>query len=126
MVISQNFKYGDITAKAIRSGMNVYDYFKNGYSEIVYKKALKIEFREASLEFKSEVNTPIFYKGELIHSRRFDLLIADKVLIEIKAVKEIDNGDINQVLNYLKVFNIEVALLFNFGADKFYFRRFVL
>jgi GxxExxY protein len=121
----EHLKYGDITSNTIRCGMNVFDYFKNGYPEVVYKKALIIELKEAVIDFKSEVEKQIFYKGQYIYSRRLDLIICNKVLVEIKAVKELDNCAINQVLNYLKVFDIEVALLFNFGANNFYFKRFV-
>ncbi len=121
-----NLKYSEITSKAIKCGFAVHDYFGCGYPEIVYKKALIIEFAENCLDFEYESEKDIFYKNQHIHTRRFDFLLVDKVLLEVKAVKEIEAKDINQVLNYLKVFNIEVALLFNFGMNNFYFKRFIL
>ena len=121
----ENLKYSDITSKAIKCGYGVHNYFGCGYPEIVYKRALIIDFKEILLDFFYEKEKDIIYKNERIYTRRFDFLLADTVLLEVKAIKEIGGGDINQILNYLKVFNIEVALLFNFGTKDFYFKRFV-
>ena len=122
---TQNLLYGDITSNAIKCGYAVHNYFGPGYPEIVYKRALMIDFKENGLDFLQEHEKDIYYKENHIHSRRLDFMLAGKVLLEVKAVSEIDNGDINQILNYLKIFNIEVALLFNFGMKDFYFKRFI-
>lgn len=53
------------------------------------------------------------------------LLVEDVVLVELKALKEVDNAEINQVLNYLRVFKIEVGLLLNFGASSLFFKRYI-
>jgi GxxExxY protein len=60
-----------------------------------------------------------------IHKRRLDLLVEDVVLLELKALKEVDNGDLNQILNYLRVFKMEVGLILNFGSKSLYFKRYV-
>ena len=120
-----NLKYGDITGKAIKCGFQVYNFFGPGYPEIVYKKALRVDFFEMAMNFKYEQEKDIFYKNNHIHTRRLDFLLEERVLLEVKAIKEIENGDINQVLNYLTVFNVDVALLFNFGQSEFYFKRFI-
>ena len=120
-----HLKYNDITGKAIKCGYQVHDYFGLGYPEVVYKRALRIDFIETDLDFQYEQSIDILYKSNHIYTRRFDFLLKDKVLLEVKAIKEIEPADINQILNYLKVFNLDVALLFNFGMKDFYFKRFI-
>ena len=67
----------------------------------------------------------IIYEGKIIHKRRLDLIVEKVVLLELKALKEVDNSETNQTLNYLRVFNIEAGLLLNFGAPSLFFKRFV-
>jgi GxxExxY protein len=122
---AQDLKYKDLTQKIIGCAMKVHRYFGPGFPEVVYKRALMIEMQKIGLRFKEEVERDIIYEGKIIHKRRLDLIVADVVLLELKALKEIDKSDINQILNYLRVFNIEVSLLLNFGAPGLFFKRFV-
>jgi GxxExxY protein len=121
----QELKYADITEKIICIALKVHTYFGAGFSEIVYHRAMLIELEKIGFSVESEKEQPIFYEQKLIAKRRLDLLIEKKVLIELKAVVEIHPDCMNQVLNYLKVFNIEVGLLLNFGAKSLQIRRFV-
>lgn len=66
---------------------------------------------------------PLNYKNTKVGSRRVDLLIERKILVELKAVGEINNQHISQVLNYLKAYKLEVALLLNFGENSLTFKR---
>ena len=72
-----------------------------------------------------EPERDIFYEGETIYKRRIDLLAEEAVLVELKAQKELDNATINQILNCLKVFDLEVGLLLNFGAPSLFYKRFI-
>jgi len=105
--------------------MRVHRYFGPGFPEIVYKRALMIEFQKLGLAFKQEVEKDIIYENALIYKRRLDLIVENIVLLELKAQKEVDNGDYNQIINYLRVFKMEVSLLLNFGASSLQFKRFV-
>lgn len=67
----------------------------------------------------------LYYKGEKVGKRRVDFLVEDKVMLELKAIGEIDNPHINQILNYLEAYELEVGLLINFGEPSLHFRRFV-
>jgi GxxExxY protein len=60
-----------------------------------------------------------------VGSRRLDLFVEDKVLVELKAIREIDKYEFNQIINYLKVFKLEVGLLLNFGKASLEIKRFV-
>ena len=61
-------------------------------------------------------------KANVIYKRRLDLIVENIILLELKALKEVDNGDYNQIINYLRVFKMEVGLLLNFGAPSLHFK----
>ena len=113
------------TEKIIGCAMKVHRYFGPGFPEKVYQRALMIELGKIGLSVKQEVERDIIYDRKIIHKRRPDLIIENIVLLELKAIKEVDNGDYNQIINYLRIFKIEVSLLFNFGLPSLYFKRFV-
>jgi GxxExxY protein len=121
----QNLKYHELTEKIIGCAMKVHRYFGPGFPEIVYQRALIIELRKIGITCKEEVERDIIYEGKIIHKRRLDLLVEDVVLLELKALKEVDNSEMNQILNYLRIFNIEVGLLLNFGAPSLFFKRYI-
>lgn len=77
------------------------------------------------MKFKQEVERDIIYEDKLIYKRRLDLIVEDVILAELKAIKEVDNTEYNQILNYLRVFNLEVGLLINFGAPSLQFKRLI-
>ena len=121
----QDLKYKDLTEKIIGCAMKVRRYYGSGFPEVVYKRALIIELRKINISCLEEVERDIIYDDKVIHKRRLDLLVEDVVLVELKALKEVDNSEMNQVLNYLRVFKIEVGLLLNFGASSLFFKRYI-
>ncbi len=121
----QDLKYKDLTEKIIGCAMKVHRYFGSGFPEVVYKRALIIELRKIGISCLEEVERDIIYDDKVIHKRRLDLLVEDVVLVELKALKEVDNSEMNQVLNYLRIFKIEVGLLLNFGASSLFFKRYI-
>jgi len=118
-------KYGDITQKVIGCAMKVHGKMKNGYVEAVYQKCLAIEFRKAALLFKEEVDIPIFYEDTIVGRRRADFIVAEKVIVELKARISLENEHIAQTLNYLETSGFEVALLINFGSKSLQFKRLI-
>jgi GxxExxY protein len=121
----QALKYHELTEKIIGCAMKVHRHFGLGFPEIVYKRALIIELEKIGLKLKQEIEKDIIYDDRLIYKRRLDLIVGDVVLVELKAIKEVDNGDYNQILNYLRVFKLEVGLLINFGAPSLQFKRLI-
>jgi GxxExxY protein len=117
-------QYGEITEKIIGCAMKVHRFFGSGFPEIIYKRALRIELEKINLNYTSEVEKDIYYEDRFIGKRRLDLFVNDVVLVELKAISEVDKNCYNQVINYLKVFNLEVGLLLNFGAESLQFKRF--
>lgn len=95
---------------------------------MIYQRALAWEFSQAGLEFAREIEQDIFYKEltEPIGTRRADFVVEGKVLVEIKAVVEMEDVHLAQILNYLKAYKLEVGLLINFGSKSLIFKRLVL
>jgi GxxExxY protein len=120
----KDFKYPDITEKNIGAAMKLHSHFGLGFPEVVYKRALIIELQILGLQCNTETEKEIIYQNKLIAKRRLDLIVENKVLVELKALSEIDKRCHNQIINYLNIFSFEVGLLLNFGRDSLEFKRF--
>ena len=123
-----DLKYKDITEKIIGAAFNVHSFLGNGFQEVIYQRALAWEMSEANLEFQREIEQDIFYKDlpKPIGTRRADFVVEGKVLVELKAIKELEDVHLAQALNYLKAYKLEVGLLINFGSKSLTFKRLVL
>jgi len=131
----EKLKHGDITEKIIGSAFEVHKFLGNaclavrqGFQEVIYQRALAWEMSQVNLNFDREIEEDIFYKElrEPIGTRRADFVVEGKVLVELKALKELEDVHIAQTLNYLKAYRLEVALLLNFGSKSLQFKRLVL
>lgn len=121
-----NYKYSDITEKIIGASITVHKSLGGGnFTENIFHRALVLELSENGLAYESEKEMPVHYKGKLIGKKRVDVLVNEKVLIELKVVSQLEKIHFNQVINYLKVFNLEVGLLVNFGTESLQVKRFV-
>ncbi len=123
-----NLKHQDITQKIIGASFEVHKFLGNGFQEVIYQRALAYELTKCGLAFAREVEQNIFYKdlNEAIGKRRADFIIEDKVLVETKAVIELEDVHLAQVLNYLRAYRFEVGLLINSGSKSMTFKRLVL
>lgn len=121
----EQYKYKDLTGKIIKAAMNVHNTLGLGFQEVIYQRALKIEFTEMGIGFQREYEAPIHYKGTQIGTRRVDFFVEEKVLVELKAISELKPENYMQIINYLTVFKMEVGLLINFGEKRLKFKRFV-
>jgi GxxExxY protein len=121
-------KYRDITDKIIGASFEVHKFLGNGFQEVIYQRALSYEFKMAGLAFEREIDQNIFYKelNDPIGTRRADFVVEQKVLVELKAISELEDVHIAQILNYLRAYKIEVGLLINFGSKSLTFKRLVL
>ena len=98
---------------------------ESGFPEIIYQRSLGVELRAKGIAYQGEVHLPVFYKQTSIGSRRVDFLVEGQVLVELKATNELTSLHYAQVINYLKAYRLEVALLINFGEASLHFKRFV-
>ncbi|NET05289.1 MAG: GxxExxY protein [Merismopedia sp. SIO2A8] len=123
-----NLKYADITKKIIGASFEVHKFLGNGFQEVIYQRALAYEMPQARLDFVREIEKHIYYKDlpKPIGTRRADFVVEDKVLVELKAVIQLEDVHLAQALNYLKVYRLEVGLLINFGSKSLTFKRLVM
>jgi GxxExxY protein len=112
-----------LTRDIIGAAMTVHNTLGTGFMEVVYQRALAIEFARKPIPFERERNMEIHYDGQRVGQRRVDFLVDRMVLVEIKAVRELDSVQLAQAINYLKVFSLPVGLLLNFGGCRLEFKR---
>lgn len=124
MQTENEYKYSNITQTVIGCAMRVHSELGNGFHEIVYQRALRFEMKLNGLAFDEELEMPVYYKSELVGKRRVDFLVEKVVLLELKALGEMGNTEYSRTLNYLKAYDLEVALLINFGENSLKFKRF--
>ncbi|HHV16660.1 MAG TPA: GxxExxY protein [Gelria sp.] len=110
-----NYIYSDLTSKIIGSAYNIFRELGAGFLEKVYENALVLELKEQGLEIKQQHPLKVYYKGQVIGEYYADLVVEDKVLVELKAVNELVSAHEVQLVNYLKATSMKVGLLINFG-----------
>lgn len=122
-MIKEEYKYSELTGKIIGCAMEVHRILGNGFQEVIYQRALAIEMRKQGLEFSREHEMEIFYKGESIGARRVDFFVEGKVMVELKAVIQLEDVHLAQAINYLEAYGMEIGLLINFGSQSLQFKR---
>ena len=122
-MINEKYKYSELTGKIIGAAMEVHKYLGNGFQEVIYQRALSIELDMQNISHEREKEMPLSYKGFDIGKRRVDFFIEEKIMLEIKAVKILENVHLAQAINYLEAYNMEIGLLINFGSASLQFKR---
>lgn len=123
-MIKSEYKHSDITEIVIGCAMKVHNSLGKGFPEIIYQRAFFIELKKTELLIEREIEQPVYYEDHVVGKRRVDFLINKIILVETKAISELDNSCINQILNYIEAFNLEIGLLINFGKDRLEFKRY--
>lgn len=124
--MQDNYQYSELTKEIIGIAMAVHSYLGGGnFTENIYQRALLMDLQENGLTCESEIELPIFYKEKIIGKKRIDILVEKKILLELKVMNQLEPIHFNQVINYLKVFKLEVGLLLNFGTSSLQIKRFV-
>jgi GxxExxY protein len=113
----------ELTHKIIGCAMEVHNTLGNGFQEVIYQRALVIEFSLQNLSFARELEMDLQYKGEHIGTRRVDFFVEDRVMVEIKAIEKLEGTHKAQAINYCEAYNIADGLLINFGAQSLQFHR---
>ena len=118
-------RYSQETYQIIGAAMKVHSLLGPGFTEKVYQDALALEFMERGIPFKREVELHASYKGVTLDSTyKPDFICYDKIIVELKAVKEIDDVHRSQAINYAKVAGFKLSLLFNFEQTSLEKERF--
>ncbi|MFY8166947.1 MAG: GxxExxY protein, partial [Sediminibacterium sp.] len=95
-------KHEELTQKIIGCAMTVHSCLGNGYQELVYQKSLAIEFEMNGIAFESEKSLKIFYKELEIGTRQVDFLVEKTIMLELKAVSQLEDLHLTQAMNYCK------------------------
>ncbi len=116
-------KHEDLTYKIIGCAMEVHKHLGNGFQEVVYQRALAIEMLMQGVEFSREHEMPLQYKGHDIGTRRVDFFVENKIMVEIKAIINLEDVHLAQAMNYVEAYNLEIGLLINFGSKSLQHKR---
>lgn len=103
--------------------MEVHRTLGTGFQEVIYQRAMAIELNNAGLQFSREHKMIIDYKGQKIGTRFVDFFVEQKIMLELKAVKELEGLHLAQAINYLEIYRLKIGLLINFGGTSLQFKR---
>jgi GxxExxY protein len=122
-MINQEYPLSELTAKIIGCAMEVHRILGNGFQEVIYQRALAKEMNLQGLEFSREHEMTINYKGDEIGTRRVDFFVEGQVMVELKAVIQLEDVHLAQAINYLEAYGLNIGLLINFGNTSLQFKR---
>ena len=94
-----------------------------GFQELIYQRALAVEFRNRRITFAREQDMIVYYEGEEIGIRRVDFFVEGKIMVELKALIKLDDLHMAQIVNYLEAYNLPIGLLINFGCKRLEYKR---
>lgn len=103
--------------------MEVHGHLGNGFQEVIYQRALAIEMSLQGLSFDREKEMPVYYKDERIGTRRVDFFVENAIMVELKALIQLEDVHLAQAINYLEAYSMKIGLLINFGAKSLQFKR---
>jgi GxxExxY protein len=116
-------KFDDITYKINGCAMKVHNTLGNGFQEVIYQRCLAIELERSGLNFARELEQDIFYDSIHVGTRRADFVIENDLIVELKALINLENVHLAQVKNYLVAYNKPVGLLINFGSTSLQIKK---
>lgn len=103
--------------------MQVHRTLRSGFQEVIYQRALSIEFELDNLHFIREQEMAIYYRDKAIGTRRVDFFVENSIMVEIKAVIKLEDVHLAQAMNYLECYKMHIGLLLNFGQRSLEFKR---
>jgi GxxExxY protein len=106
----------ETTDRILRCAVEVHRRLGPGLLESVYEAALCVELQASNIAFARQVGIPLYYRGELISEHRIDLVVEDKVIVEVKSVERLAPIHWAQILTYLRVMSLNIGLLLNFNS----------
>jgi GxxExxY protein len=111
-----------LTYAIIGCAMKIHKTLGPGFQEVIYQRCLAMEFQDAGLNFVRELEHAIFYRGVEVGTRRADFVVDNKVVVEIKAMVNLEAVHIAQAKNYTVAYDFPKGLLINFGAQSLQYK----
>lgn len=112
-----------LTHRIIGCAMTVHSALGSGFPEVIYQRALAIEFEKQKVRNKREMVMDLYYDGIKIGFRRVDFFVENEIMVELKAVSELNDAHLAQAINYLEAYKLPFGLLINFGSRSLTFKR---
>jgi GxxExxY protein len=122
-MINKEYPESALTGKIIGCAMEVHRILGNGFQEVIYQRCMAIEMANQGIAFSREHEMEIHYKGEPVGMRRVDFFVEGKIMLELKAVIQLEDVHLAQAINYLEAYHMEIGLLINFGNTSLQFKR---
>jgi GxxExxY protein len=113
----------EITYKINGCAMKVHNTLGNGFQEVIYQRCLAIELNKISLNFARESEQNIYYEGMEVGTRRADFLVEGKIIVELKALINLEDVHLAQAKNYIVAYDFPIGLLINFSATSLQFKK---
>lgn len=113
----------EMTYKINGCAMKVHNTLGNGFQEVIYQRCLALELRKTGFDFGREIEQMIYYEGTHAGTRRADFVVENKIIVELKAVINLENVHLAQAKNYVVAYNFPIGLLINFGATSLQFKK---
>ncbi|WP_044212384.1 GxxExxY protein [Flammeovirga sp. OC4] len=117
-----NYSNNDLTGRIIGCAMKVHRTLGNGFQEVIYQRALALEFKNQGISYQREMEMSIYYEGVHIGTRRVDFYV-EGIMVELKAVIRLEDVHLAQAKNYCEAYNVPTGLLINFGSKSLEFKR---
>ncbi len=113
----------EITYKINGCAMKVHNALGNGFQEVIYQRCLAIELERAGLNFGREIEQTIYYDSIRVGTRRADFVVEGQVIVELKAVINLEDAHLAQAKNYVVAYDFPIGLLINFGSTSLQFKK---
>jgi GxxExxY protein len=116
-------QFDEITYKIIGCAMKVHNKLGNGFQEVIYQRCLAIELSIAGLDYEREKDQVIYYNAINVGTRRADFIVQGNIMVEIKALINLEDVHLAQAKNYVVAYNLPIGLLINFGATSLQYKK---
>src|SRR3954465_9502007 len=113
----------ELTYRVIGCAMKVHSVLGNGFQEVIYQRCLALELEKAKVAFMREVEQTIYYEGLDVGTRRADFVVEEKIIVELKALINLEDVHLAQAKNYVVAYDFAVGLLMNFGAVSLQYKK---
>ena len=117
--------YKDLSYKIVGLAMEVHSKLGYGFLEKVYENAMMVLFHREGIHATQQAPLTVHFEGQVVGDYYADILVEDKIILELKAIEKITDVHRAQALNYLKATGLRLAILLNFGKERLQYERFV-
>ena len=122
----KNILFPELSYKVIGVAMKVHNELGNGFLEKVYENAMMVMFRKEKINAVQQSSIKVYFQNEIVGNYIADILIEEKIILELKMVDKINDNHRAQVLNYLKATKLKLAIIINFKNQSLEYERVVL